>query len=80
MPLNKCPADPITHALTILGTLPVEGKTEPAQAIVRIEKTALIGDQADQLFPGQLKDTKLIDGTDIVSSYEDRERPCASTH
>ncbi|KAI0330054.1 scavenger mRNA decapping enzyme [Cubamyces sp. BRFM 1775] len=59
--------DPITHALTILGTLPVEGKSEHAQAIVRIEKTALIGDQADQLFPGQLKDSKLIDSTDIYT-------------
>ncbi|OSD07828.1 scavenger mRNA decapping enzyme [Trametes coccinea BRFM310] len=59
--------DPITHALTLLGTLPLEGSSEHAPAIVRIEKTALTGDNADQLLGQELKDARLIEGTDIYT-------------
>ncbi|KAI0353412.1 scavenger mRNA decapping enzyme [Trametes cingulata] len=59
--------DPVTHALTLLGTLPKEGTSEHAPAIVRVEKTALTADHAEQLLPGLLKDTKLIEGTDIYT-------------
>ncbi|KAH9855669.1 scavenger mRNA decapping enzyme [Lenzites betulinus] len=59
--------DSITHALTLLGTLPVGNSSDHAQAIVRIEKTALTADQAEQLLPALLKDTKLIEGTDIYT-------------
>ncbi|KAI0827016.1 scavenger mRNA decapping enzyme [Trametes gibbosa] len=59
--------DPITHALTLLGTLPVRGSSEHAQAIIRVEKTAFTADHAEQLFPAMLKDTKLIEGTDIYT-------------
>ncbi|KAI8986786.1 scavenger mRNA decapping enzyme [Trametes punicea] len=59
--------DPITHALTILGSLPVRGTSERAQAIVRIEKTPLTSDHAEQLLTAQLKDVKLIESTDIYT-------------
>lgn len=69
--LNRHPADPITHALTLLGTLPTGSapadSDEHAPAIVRIEKTALTAGQAEQLLSSSLKDAKLIEGTDIVS-------------
>lgn len=60
--------DPVTHALTLLGTLPVEGTSGAAPAILRIEKTALSVDAADQIVAKFLESTKLIEGTDIVSS------------
>lgn len=71
--LNRHPADPITHALTLLGTLPTAGSgpadsDEYAPAIVRIEKTALTAGQAEQLLSSSLNDAKLIEGTDIVST------------
>ncbi|KAI0674140.1 scavenger mRNA decapping enzyme [Trametes maxima] len=59
--------DPVTHALTLLGSLPVDGTSEHAQAIVRIEKTALTADHAAELLPGLLEDSKLIEGTDIYT-------------
>ncbi|KAI0646139.1 scavenger mRNA decapping enzyme [Trametes meyenii] len=59
--------DPVTHALTLLGSLPVHSTSEHVQAIVRIEKTALTADYAAELLPGLLKDSKLIEGTDIYT-------------
>ncbi|KAL1941511.1 hypothetical protein VTO73DRAFT_6950 [Trametes versicolor] len=63
--------DPITHALTLLGTLPTGSAPgtadEHAPAIVRIEKTALTAGQAEQLLSSSLKDAKLIEGTDIYT-------------
>lgn len=70
MKLDEPVTDSITHALTLLGTLPVGNSSDHAQAIVRIEKTALTADQAEQLLPALLKDTKLIEGTDIVRAHE----------
>ncbi|KAI0777504.1 scavenger mRNA decapping enzyme [Trametes elegans] len=57
--------DPVTHALTLLGTLPVKGSSEHTQAIVRIEKTALTSEGADRLLSELLQDSKSIEGTDI---------------
>ncbi|RPD65267.1 scavenger mRNA decapping enzyme [Lentinus tigrinus ALCF2SS1-7] len=57
--------DPITHALTLLGTLPVQDTSERAHAILRIEKTPLSVDSADRIIPQFLESTKLIEGTDI---------------
>ncbi|KAI0764831.1 scavenger mRNA decapping enzyme [Fomes fomentarius] len=59
--------DPVTHALTLLGTLPVEGSSGAAPAILRIEKTALSVDAADQIVAKFLESTKLIEGTDIYT-------------
>ncbi|CDO73905.1 hypothetical protein BN946_scf185016.g62 [Trametes cinnabarina] len=60
--------DPLTHALTLLGTLPVDGTSDArAPAVVRIEKTALTSDNAEQLVSQHLKDTKLLDNTDIYT-------------
>ncbi len=59
--------DPVTHALTLLGTLPLQASTEHAHAILRIEKTALSVDSAELIVPQYLENTKRIEGTDIVS-------------
>ncbi|KAI0634995.1 scavenger mRNA decapping enzyme [Trametes polyzona] len=59
--------DPVTHALTLLGTLPNGETSEHAPAIVRIEKTALAADQGDQLLTHALDKSRLIEGTDIYT-------------
>ena len=58
--------DPITHALTLLGHLPLEATGELAPAIIRIEKTALSGDSAQELLSA-IPTTRKIEHTDIVS-------------
>ncbi len=58
--------DPITHALTLLGKLPVAGSAESADAVVRIEKTALSADTAGDFLTKSLESSRLIEGTDIV--------------
>ncbi|KAI1798380.1 scavenger mRNA decapping enzyme [Ganoderma leucocontextum] len=59
--------DPITHALTLLGKLPLAGTSESADAIVRIEKTALSTDSAGDILTKSLASSKLIEGTDIYT-------------
>lgn len=64
-------ADPITHALTILGSFPaslphetIQGeKSSRLPAIICIEKTAL---SLDVLQEGVLGDLRVIETTDIV--------------
>ncbi|EJF56971.1 scavenger mRNA decapping enzyme [Dichomitus squalens LYAD-421 SS1] len=59
--------DPITHALTLLGKLPVQGTSEYADAVVRIEKTALQADSAEHILTRSLESSQLIEGTDIYT-------------
>ncbi|KAI0718344.1 scavenger mRNA decapping enzyme [Cerioporus squamosus] len=59
--------DPVTHALTLLGTLPLKDSSESSHAILRIEKTALSVDAAEQIVPQFLESTKRIEGTDIYT-------------
>ncbi|KAI0746574.1 scavenger mRNA decapping enzyme [Daedaleopsis nitida] len=59
--------DPTTHALTLLGTLPVEGTSEHAHAILRIEKTTLPVDSAEHIVSELLANTKAIESTDIYT-------------
>lgn len=61
--------DPITHVLTLLGKLPVAGTSESADAVVRIEKTALSADSAGDILTKSLENSKLIEGTDIVRQF-----------
>lgn len=65
-------ADPITHALTLLGSFPespadgtVSQKINQSPAILRIEKTAL---STDVLEEGVLGDVRVIESTDIARS------------
>jgi m7GpppX diphosphatase len=65
--------DPVTHSITLLGTLPdAQGQSNPGErvrAIIRIEKTALAADQAKSLFSGEnalLTRVELEESTDIV--------------
>ncbi|KAH9918749.1 scavenger mRNA decapping enzyme [Epithele typhae] len=60
--------DPITHALTLLGQLPIGDSDESATAIVRIEKTALSGESAGSLLSG-IPTTRMIESTDIYSWF-----------
>ena len=65
--------------MTLLGKLPVEGSGEFADAVVRIEKTALSADTAGDFLTKSLDNSKLIEGTDIVrpthsTSYPDMDR------
>ena len=78
-------ADPLTHTLTLLGKLPVEGTSEYANAIIRIEKTALSADSAEHILTRSLENARLIEGTDIVgddSSFTNvsTNEVCDSTH
>jgi hypothetical protein len=59
--------DPITHALTLLGTFPayISEQNKRSIAIVRIEKTAL---STDVLREGVLGDVRVIESTDIARS------------
>ena len=61
--------DPMTHTLTILGTLPIH--EEIVQAIIRIERTAIQSDRAPRLFgeDGLIKRVKLEENTDIVLAH-----------
>jgi hypothetical protein len=62
--LNASFLDPVTHAISFLGTLPnTEGV--PAPAIVRIEKTAL-PDSSAQDFAQIVHDVEKIEKNDIV--------------
>lgn len=56
--------DPVTHSLTLLGTLPSIAN-EAELAILRLERVALSTDAA-QSFRKILHSTKLIEQTDIV--------------
>ncbi|KAI0938862.1 hypothetical protein AcV5_000448 [Taiwanofungus camphoratus] len=58
--------DPITHALTLLGTLPLaEGDRSPA--IVRVEKTAFSPDIPENLLSSILSNIRVIGNTDIYT-------------
>ena len=59
--------DPLTHTLTLLGTLPGED-TAPVKAIVRIEKTALNSQRAGSILgeDGLIHRVTLEESTDIV--------------
>ena len=59
--------DPLTHTLTLLGTLPGED-TAPVKAIVRIEKTAWNSQHAGSLLgeDGLIHRVNLEESTDIV--------------
>lgn len=76
-------ADPITHALTVLGSLPasqtceVATKHETLPAIVRIEKTAL---SIDILTEGVLGDVRIIESTDIVRPHIFRQALACGIH
>ncbi|EMD31964.1 hypothetical protein CERSUDRAFT_69043 [Gelatoporia subvermispora B] len=60
--------DPITHALTLLGSFPApEGAQGRSPAIVRIEKTALLLERAGELLSQSLRDARLIESTDIYT-------------
>ncbi|GBE87666.1 scavenger mRNA decapping enzyme [Sparassis latifolia] len=61
--------DPLTHALTLLGTFPQngEGTGERAPAIVRIEKTPLRAELASELLSDVLSSARLIESTDIYT-------------
>ncbi|OCH87060.1 scavenger mRNA decapping enzyme [Obba rivulosa] len=61
--------DPITHALTLLGSFLAADSTsqDRSPAIVRIEKTALSSEHADKLFSEALDDVRLIESTDIYT-------------
>ena len=66
--------DPITHALTLLGSTPVPNDEGRVNAIIRIEKTALHPEHAPQFFgPGGLiKKIELEESTDIACFKFDR--------
>jgi len=66
--------DPLTHIITILGTLPApqsQGDAgERVRAIIRIERTAIAPDQAESLFSGEnasLTRVALEESTDIYT-------------
>ncbi|KAI0077616.1 scavenger mRNA decapping enzyme [Panus rudis PR-1116 ss-1] len=58
--------DPVSHSLTLLGTLPRSGSRE--QAIIRVEKTAITEDAIPTLL-SDLSDVQLIENTDIYSWF-----------
>lgn len=58
--------DPVTHAITFLGSLPeAQGSGERKPAIIHLEKTALSEDTATN-FSGLLQELEVIESNDIV--------------